>query len=479
MKILLLAPCKEPRLRRPKTIIIPQLALQLLETLTPPQHEVKIIEEEASDINLDEECDLVGISCMTSNASRAYWLAQEFKKRGKAVVLGGIHPTILPDEAMKYADSVVIGEAEGVWGQLIEDFVNGQLKKSYYKPHPSLERYIPIKNNRTIKKRLFNAIPIMTTRGCPFNCSFCSVHEVYGKKIRHIPIKNVVQNIIDSEGKLFLFLDDNIFGDPHYAKKLFTAIQPLKINWGGQASINFVFGTELIQMAAASGCRGLFFGLESVTKSEREKMRKSIKDIEKVKEAIKRVKDLGIHFHASMIFGFDSDKKAIFPETLEFLQKNRVGTADFNILTPYPGTRIYRQFKEEGRLITNEWRYYDHSTVVFKPNNLTPLELQAGRLWTIKEFTKLSSTLARLPYNLSLPLFHMIINIGSRKSVATEIKNFPRLAYKLHQLERGETPNEKDAPLSLVQFNDFLPFDTTHTKIMRRVKSGFLKLKNL
>jgi len=456
MKILLISPCKEYGLKRSKLITLPQLGLQLLAALTPKEYEVKIIEEEREDIELDEKCDIVGLSCMTSNAPRAYNLAKEFKKRCRTVVFGGIHPTILPDEALRYADSVVIGEAEGVWEQLLNDFKNKRLQKKYHNPCPSLEKYISIRNRITIKKRLFNAFPLMTTRGCPYNCSFCCVHDIYGKEIRHFPIKNIVRDIVDSNRKLFLFLDDNIIGDPKYAKELFRAVKPLKIKWGGQASITFVNDTELIQLAAESGCIGLFFGLESVSKNELDKMRKSIKDIEKVEEAIKKVKDYGIHFHASMIFGFDSDKKDIFSETLEFLNKNKVGTADFNILTPYPGTKIYDQFKKEDRILTYDWRYYDHSTVVYKPKYLTPLELQAGRLWVIKEFTKLSSTLYRLPYNFSSPLFHLVVNLMSKKSIKKEIKNFPQLAFKILQLQGDEMYRENKLSLDSLRFSDFM-----------------------
>jgi len=433
MKILLISPLKNPQFKRPKGIRIPQLALHILAALTPENYEVKIIEEEIDDIDLDEECDLVGISCMTSNAPRAYIIAREFKNRGKKVVMGGVHPTLLPDEASQHCDSVVIGEAEGVWKDLLEDFSRGKLKKKYYKPYPSLENYIPIRHRKEVKKRLFNVIPVMTTRGCPFRCDFCCVHDIFGRKIRHIPIPNVIRDIEESEGKVFLFLDDNIMGDPEYAKKLFRVLKPLKILWGGQASISFVKNQELIKLAADSGCGGLFFGLESVSMVQLEKMRKSIKEIYKIEEAIKRVRGEGIHFHASLIFGFDDDTVDIFPRTLDFLEKNNIGTADFNILTPYPGTRTYAQLKKENRLLTEDWRYYDHSTVVFRPKNLSPLELQAGRLWIIREFTRVPAILKRLPFNLSQPLFHIAVNFASRKSIINEIKDYSEIEIKLKE----------------------------------------------
>jgi len=457
MKILLISPCKNPNMKYKKIMMMPQLSLYLLAGLTPLEYEVTIIEEDIEDINLDEDCDLVGLSCLTSNAPRAYLLAQEFKKKGKTVVMGGVHPTILPDEALQFADSVVIGEAEGVWQQLLEDFKNGRLQKKYNKPYPSLEKYIQIKHRRDVKKGFFNVVPVMTTRGCPYDCDFCCVHDIFGSKIRHIPIENVVRYIVDSGGKIFMFLDDNIIGEPKYAKELFRAIKPLEIKWVSQASISFVHDTELLQLAAESGCGGLFFGLESVSEYRLGKMRKSIKKIEKVEEAIKKVKSFGIHFHASMVFGFDEDTKHTFTETLEFLNKTKIGSATFNILTPYPGTKIYQQLKKEGRLFTDDWKYYDHSTVVYKPKNLTPLELLAGRLWVRKEFTKISAIMKRLPSNFAHPLLNLALNIAARYLCKNEVKNFPKLASELFRLENKAISKKEKLSLELFRYEDFMP----------------------
>ncbi len=437
MKILLISPCVDSEIKTPKELMIPQLSLHILEGLTPSEHEVKIVEEEIEEINLDEECDFVGISCMTANARRAYYLAKEFKKRGKKVVLGGVHPTVLPEESVRYADSIVIGEAEGVWEQLLEDFQKGKLQKEYYHPSPPLDKYIPMKYRKSTKKRLFNVIPIMTTRGCPYSCEFCCVSDLFGKTIRHVPIGNVLRDIEESQEKIYIFLDDNIIGNPKYAKELFKAITPYKIKWAGQASVSFVHDTELMKLAAESGCAALFCGLESVSEIQLKKMRKSIKEINGIEEAIRKIKDFGIHFHASLVFGFDSDTKTIFPETLEFLEKNKIGTASLNILTPYPGTKIYEQFKKEGRLLTTDWKYYDHSTVVFRPKNMSPYELQAGEIWVKKKFSKISSILKRFPGNLSHPLLYLAMNIGSRKNVKTDTKRLPNLVSEIFELKGG------------------------------------------
>ena len=457
MHILLISPVRNPNIKKPKGIMMPQLALNLLEGITPPHHQVTLIEEEIESIDLDMECDLVGLSFMTSNAPRAYYLADEFRKRGKKVVMGGVHPSILPDEALTHADSVVIGEAEGVWEQVLEDFQNGKQQRKYHKPFPSLDKYVHIKHRRGTKKRLFGAVPVMTTRGCPYNCEFCCVHDVFGRKIRHVPIENVVRDIQDSEGKTFLFLDDNIIGDPKYAKELFRIIKPMNIRWAGQASISFVKETEMMHLAAESGCVGLFFGLESVSKSQLQAMRKSPKDLEHVEDAIKRVKDFGIHFHASMIFGFDNDTKDVFPETLDFLNRNKVSSASLNVLTPYPGTKTYQDLKAEGRLITNNWRYYDHNTVVFKPRHMTSLELYAGRIWAVQEFTKLTATAKRLFTDFSNSLIHTAINVGTKKSIHNEIKAFPGVASQLYRSDLETIQDVKGFPLSSTRIIDLFP----------------------
>jgi radical SAM superfamily enzyme YgiQ (UPF0313 family) len=457
MKILLISPCKDSNLRRSKLIMIPQLALHLIAGLTPPEHEVKIVEEEIEGVNLEEECDLVGLTCMTSNAPRAYDLAREFKKRGRTVVMGGVHPTILPDEALRYADSVVVGEAEGVWRRLLEDFKKGNLSRTYREEYPSLEEYIPMRSRGNTKKRLFGVVPVMTTRGCPYHCDFCCVHDIFGRKIRHVPVENVVRDIVDSGSKHFLFLDDNIVGDPVYAKALFRAIEPLRIKWAGQASISFGNNIELMKLAVKSGCDALFFGLESVSISALERMRKSIKDLHKIEETIKKIKDAGIYFHPSMIFGFDDDTKETFPETLHFLDKNRISSVSLNVLTPYPGTRTYKQFKEEGRLITDNWRYYDHVTAVFRPKHMSTFELQAGRLWVAEEFNKLSSVMKRLPFHLDHPLYHLSINLGLKRSLRDELNAFPLIAEELYPIDGEAVCGGKRVSLRSLKFTDFIP----------------------
>jgi radical SAM superfamily enzyme YgiQ (UPF0313 family) len=427
VNILLISPCAESDRKTAKVNLMPQLALYILEGLTPDGHHVRILEENVEPVDFDAECDLVGISCMTANAPRGYEIAGEFRKRGKKVVLGGVHPTVMPEEARRHADSVVIGEAEGIWRDLLADAAGGRLKPAYHSPEPSLEEYVPLGHRKMKKRRIFGIIPVMTTRGCPYDCEFCSVKDLFGKKIRHVPVENVVRDISESGGRTFMFLDDNIVGHPRYARELLSAVKPLKIRWVGQASLSFAADDRLMKLAADSGCMGLFFGVESVSKKQLETMKKSIKEIEKMEEAIRKIKDHGIAFHPSLIFGFDQDTRDIFPETLDFLERNHIFSLSLNTLTPYPGTRVYERFKKEGRLLTEDWRYYDHKTVVFRPKRLSPYELQAGRLWVFREFTRLRSILRRAPHNLDHLSIFTAMSLGRRKVCRGEMLDFPDL----------------------------------------------------
>ncbi|MDH4129205.1 MAG: B12-binding domain-containing radical SAM protein [Spirochaetota bacterium] len=428
-KILLISPTvtlsETTRVKSPPAMRIPPLSLAILASITPDDFEIEVIDEEVENIDYDINCDLVGISCMTSNAPRAYEVGKEFKKRGKTVVYGGVHPSCMPNEALQYGDSVVSGEAEGAWEVLLEDYRKGELKPIYRNFEPDLSGY-PLAKRDLVKRKgvMFDLQPIITTRGCPYSCEFCYSPEFYGRTLRHIPTDRVIEDIVKSNSKIAFFLDDNIIGKPSYAKELFTKMKPLNIKWGAQASISFVKDGELMKLARDSGCGLLFFGLETVSKDQLKNHRKGIKEINKLEDSIKRVQDLGIHFHASIVFGFDDDTESVFDDTLEFLIKNKIGSLNLNMLTPFPGTRLYKRFKEENRLLTENWRYFDCRTVVIKPKNMTPMQLFNGFLKVKTEFSSFSSILKRFPSkgNWSHPLLYAALNLGFRSTTKKQVK---------------------------------------------------------
>ncbi len=423
MKLLLVSPSHKFR-KKLKAIKIPQLSLHILASLTPNDVDITVIDEEIREIDFSMDFDLVGISCMTATANRSYQLSDIFRQRGSKVVLGGIHPTILPQEAIEHADAVVVGEAEGCWVDVINDFRKRNLQKFYHAPEPDLSKVPFPRRDFHIDKALFNCVGLLTTRGCPYACEFCSVTDFYGRKIRHRPVSRVVEDIKRSGSKTFLILDDNVAGHPEYSKELFEALIPLGIEWAGQSSVSLAKDKEMLKLCRLSGCAALFFGLESVSPSSLMGMKKTLKSIEETEEAIKIIQDNGIAFHPSIILGFDTDTKAIFDDTLEFLARTKLPTMALHVLTPYPGTRIYQRFKDQGRIISHDWSHYDHHTVVFQPKNMTPQELAEGHHYVQSEFYSFSSIIRHIPFLLRVPpinlrrtLLFLLLNIAG-KSVA-------------------------------------------------------------
>ncbi len=415
LKILLLSPSQHATLRTPSALQIPEIALQVLAALTDPRHEVRVVMEEFQDLDWSLEPDLVGLSLMTANAPRGYRMADHFRSQGARVVIGGIHASVLPEEALEHADAVVVGEGEPVWPQVVADAEAGRLQPLYQAEGPAdLSRVPHPRRDLGAVKRFMNVNPLMTTRGCPYDCEFCSVSRVYGRQIRTFPLDWVVEDVKLSGRKYHLILDDNIVARPAYARELFQALRPLNIRWVGQCSLSLANREDLLRAAYDAGCRALFVGMETVSEESMKRMKKSFRDLQDVEAAIGRIQAMGVRFHASVVFGFDTDGLGIFDDTFHFLMNCRVHSATFNILTPYPGTAVYETLKQAGRLFTEDWAYYDHSTVVFQPARMTPAELAEGQLRVRRRFYRLRSIVRRLPHHLRHPLFYLAINLAMR-----------------------------------------------------------------
>ena len=410
-----MSPCQHATHRTPSALQIPEIALQVLAALTDERHEVRIVMEEFEDLDLSLEPDLVGLSLMTANAPRGYEMADHFRSKGANVVIGGIHASVLPEEAQQHADAVVVGEGEPVWPEVVADAEAGRLKPLYQAEEPADLSTIPHpRRDLGAVKRFMNVNPLMTTRGCPYDCEFCSATRVYGRKIRTFPIDWVVEDVKLSGRKYHLILDDNVIGRPDYALELFKALKPLKVRWAGQCSLSLANREDLLRAAYDGGCRALFVGMETVSEASMKRMKKSFRDLQDVEDAIGRFQAVGVRFHASVVFGFDTDERGIFDDTFDFLMKCRVHSTTFNILTPYPGTAVYESLKREGRLFTEDWRHYDHTTVVFQPARMTPRELAEGHHRTRLRFYRLRSILKRLPHHLRRPVLFLGVNLAMR-----------------------------------------------------------------
>jgi len=418
MKLVLIAPkWPENSLWGQIYFRFPYLALTNLAALAVEDWEISILDENVEPINFNSLPDLAAISIMTPLAKRGYEIADAFRKKGVPVVLGGMHPTMMSAEAKTHADAVVLGEAEEIWPQVLYDFKRGNLK-SFYKPAKicSLDGLLIPKRDLLNRKAYFFVNTIQTTRGCPFDCDFCSVTTFYGRSYRTRPVDEVIYEIGQMEPGFLFFVDDNIVGSPGYAKKLFRALIPLNIKWFSQASLSIVKDRELLDLARRSGCKGLFIGFESLSQESLKAMGKSINRVDKYKEAIKRVHDYGIGIQGSFIFGTDYDDTSVFSDVLRFIERTRLEAVIFSILTPFPGTRVYKKMLQENRILHTDWEQYDMNHVVYKPKKITPRQLQEGFNWAYKKLYGYRSILKRLfPFSRS-GLFFSIQNYGFKKA---------------------------------------------------------------
>ncbi len=412
--------------KREQAINFSRLSLATVAALFPRDTKIEIINDGIEEIDYNEEVDLVGITSITATAPRAYEIADRFRERGITVILGGMHVSALPEEAIKHADSIVIGEAEGQIKPLVKDFKDGKLKKFYRcKTRPDLKK-IPLPRTDLYKKKnkYYKEMHlIQTTRGCPFNCDFCSVTHFFGQTYRTRAIEDIVREIKTvSRRTLIFFVDDNIAGNHRYAKELFQALIPLRIKWFGQASLVLARNRELLKLAARSGCISLFMGIESISQDSLKEVGKRMNKVKEYKESIKIIHDHGIAIIGAFIFGFDSDDKSVFEKTVSFIDRNQIELASLAILTPLPGTRLYDRMKEAGRIISRDWSKYTVGEVVFQPKQLTPEELQEGYYWSRKQLSSLKSIARRTFHLRKSSLLYIPVNFVMRKASRATLK---------------------------------------------------------
>lgn len=379
-----------------KAFHVPPLSLGVLASLTPPDVDISLIDENLKDINYDGAPDLVGITCLTAVAPRAYEIAKNFRERGAKVVLGGMHPSAMPLEAQQHADCVVVGEAEGVWPRLIEDFKANSLQR-FYKGKPPEPGQIATPSRQIFEGQgYYIKGTVQTSRGCPHGCDFCSVQRFFGNKFRFRSVPAVVDEIKSLGAKFIAFVDDNIAGSHAYAKELFRAITPLKVKYICQATINIARDPELLRLMYKSGCRGVFVGFESIAPESLKEVGKSVNVAGKFKEYIKRIHDAGISVEGAFIFGFDNDNRDVFKRTMDFIVDARIDFAQFAILTPFPGTNLAARLEKENRITTYDWHKYDIAHAVYRPAKMTAHELEEGRMWAEQQFYSVRSMIGRM-----------------------------------------------------------------------------------
>ncbi len=363
------------------------LTLTTLAALVPPEldAELTLVDEGIGDVDLAVPYDLVGISAITGSASRAYELADAYRGRGTPVVLGGVHPTLLPDEAEGHADAVVVGYAEETWPELLRDFAAGRMKARYTQAPGLSLAGLPIPRRDLLPAKHFTMpATVEATRGCTYRCEFCVVPTAWGQPLQR-PVAEVVAEIRQTGAKKLLFLDLNLNADRGYALELFAALVPLGIRWGGLATTTIAGDDELLDLAARSGCRGLLLGFESLCEASVVETGKAFNLRTSYADVASRIHARGIAIQGCFVFGFDHDDASVFERTASFAIDARIDLPRFAVLTPFPSTPLFTRLKAEGRILHEKWEEYDAQHVVFRPALMTPQALQLGveRAWKL------------------------------------------------------------------------------------------------
>ncbi len=406
----------------------PPLSLMTLAGLTPDDWEIILRDEHVESSDVPGDVDLVGIQTYISSADRAYQLADDWRRRGAKVVLGGLHPTSLPFEAADHADAVCIGPAETVWGQILVDFERGRLRKFYRGRSEGSAALVPLPRRDLMNQRAYLVRHTMvTSRGCPHACDFCYKSGFWGPTYYESrPMAEIERELDGIDDRLVFFLDDNLLANRRHARSLFDVLRGSGIVWQAAASLDVASDPRYLEEAYEAGCRSLFVGFESLSPENMQGNNKRVNVVANYAEVCRRFHDVGIMINGSFVFGFDCDGPDVFERTLEFANESKILTASFHILTPYPGTRVFSRFEAEGRLLHRDWRRYDTYHAVFRPRRMTPEQLEHGYRRIRREFKTFHSimrrswglpgVLKRIAYNVAWmridPLWVAIIRAG-------------------------------------------------------------------
>ena len=375
------------------------LCFAILKGLTSDQHEVVFHDERLAALPVNDQPDLVAMTVETYTARRSYQIAADYRRRGVKVVMGGYHPTFLPEEALQFADAIVIGDAEAVWHQVLEDAENNSLSSIYQgEEFPCLDG---IKFDRSIfqGKKYAPVTLVQYGRGCKYSCDFCSIRAFYGSNLRQRPIGQVIDEIKRHAGKFLFLVDDNIFVNGDQARELFEALIPLKKKWFCQVSIDIAKDPELVELMRKSGCISALFGFESLNTDNLKQMAKSWNvHYGSYGDSIRVIQDAGIMIYGTFVFGYDQDTRNSFDEAVEFAIDHKFYLANFNPLTPMPGARLYDRMVAEERMLYDRWwldENYRYGHATFTPLGMTADELTAGCFRARRKFNTLSSILKR------------------------------------------------------------------------------------
>jgi radical SAM superfamily enzyme YgiQ (UPF0313 family) len=449
VRTLLLITASSPdiqRVRRSRVLNFQQLTMPYLASFVPASWRVVHVDEAVEPVDRLSRADLVAISFHTPSAPHAYELASLFRAGGTTVVLGGPHVTLQPEEAQARADVIFVGEAETTWPRFVSDFEQGRHMARYQATAAPLLDHAPQSRKDLFHRRDGTAGVMFATRGCGHCCDFCTLTRMYPGAARRRPVASVAQEFASFTGRVVILWDDDIAGDIEYGKALFRALAPHHKWWSAQASVHAAKDDEFLRLAARSGCKQLFIGLESVTQASVNAASKGFNRVDEYAGTIERIHAHGIAVQAGIVFGFDDDTDQVFERTVDFLEETGVQNATFNILTPFPGTRLYQRLESEGRILTRDWsKYNGRADVVFQPRHMSPATLLAGFRAANRRFyswTSIRKRLSRSPVQL---LWTLPLNFAYAASLRRCERRFSRSDCSTH----ADSPRETQFPRSL------------------------------
>jgi radical SAM superfamily enzyme YgiQ (UPF0313 family) len=394
MKILLIIPHPNPKRSFLSKFQYPCLTLQQIAGITPPEHDVEIVDERYEDIDFNKNYDIVGISVLTYNSLRGYEVARIFREKGIPVVFGGYHASLLPEEAKQHADSVVIGEAEHSWPELLKDVDKGQLKPFYYGRSPTAEEIPPARHDIGVYTLFAEAI--QASRGCPTGCEFCSMNIIEGKNFRGRPIDSVIEEMKIIRSKNIFFADASLTISPPFSKQLFKAMKEVNKKFQCFGNINVLTkDDEFLNLAREAGVNKWYVGIESISQENINLSGKGTNKVENYSKAIKKIKDNGMTVCGFFMFGFDFDTPDIFDKTLQAMYDWGLDEASFSIVTPYPGTRLFQRLEKEGRITCYDWSKYAEGNLNLKLNKMSEEELIEGIIRIAFDFYSVKNSLKR------------------------------------------------------------------------------------
>lgn len=422
-----------------KSLHYAPLTLTTLAALVPEdvEAEVVIYDETAGKIPLDIDAELIGITCITGTSPRCYAYADYFRKKGRTVFMGGVHPSMLPDEAAQHADVVFTGFSEQTFPQFIHDYINGEHKKFYHQNCDFTMDGRPTPRRELLnKKRYITINTVEAIRGCCHTCSFCAYPAAFGKRVYKRPVNEVIAEIEALHTKHVLFPDVNLLTDRDYALELFKAMIPLKVIWLGLVTSSVGIDDEMITVFRKSGCRGLLIGFESITQESQQYIHKGVNKVDSYVELMKRLHDNGILVQGCFAFGGDEEDESVFDRTVEMVVKAKIDLPRYSILTPFPRTEYYAQLEKEGRIIERNWAMYDVQHCVYKPKLMTKEQLEEGtdRAW--RETYSTGNIMKRLAPFRNSPWLSIPVNLG-----------YKGYADKWHKFTREVMCDNSDIPV--------------------------------